>query len=189
MICMSEENGNGKHPDQDEPLPELRVGFYTDPAPPDDDTDPDPLTSWRRREAGKPVTLEQIHSGLIAAVEYTKAAIEGNMRMTADLNEAVDVRTEQIGGLSVKVESSAKFLHKLDEEFAKTNKMLDGVRRDVQFMKDDVREIKVDTRAAASQLPAIKELLGEILARLPDAAPKVETSASIPVEVDPEPLA
>ena len=167
---MSAENGNGKpRPDLEDvsPEPTLRVDFLTDPAPPIED-DPDPLSSWKIREAGKPVTLEQIHSGLIAAVEYTKAAIEGTIKMTADLNEAVDVRTKQINILSVKAESSSQFIHKLDEETAKTAKMLDGVRRDVQFMKDDVREIKVDARQAASQLPAIKELLGEILARLPD---------------------
>ena len=147
------------------------VRFYTDseaPVPEEPDLDPDPLTSWRQRPGGKQVTLEQIHVGLIASVEYTKAAIAGNLKLANELNEALAVRTEQISGLSAKVENLSAFVHKLDEEGGKTSKVIDEVRRDVRFMKDDVREIKTDAREAASQLPAIKDLLSEILSRLPE---------------------
>jgi hypothetical protein len=162
-------HGNGHGEGHPEISMEPDVHFYTDTPPHEKSKpDPDPLTSWRQREAGKPVTLEQIHSGLIAAVEYTKAAIEGNLGMTVDLSDAVVVRAEQISGLSAKVENLSAFVHKIDEESAKRDKVIDGVRRDVQFMKDDVREIKTDAREAASQLPAIKDLLSEILARLPE---------------------
>jgi hypothetical protein len=153
-----------------DPNPALENDFLADYED-DEVTDPDPLSSWKRRDPSRPVTLEQLHSGLIATYEYSKVAIEGHIQMAADVRDvvsAVDVRTQQIDGLSAKVESVTVFVHQIDTETAKTSKMLEGVRRDVQFLKDDVREIKVSSAEAARQLPVIKDMLGEILARLPD---------------------
>lgn len=130
-------------------------------------TEDDPLTAWKKRVPGKPITLEQIHAGLLATCEYSEAAIEGGIKMATDVHEivrTVDARTQQIATLTAKAESTSKFVHKVDEELATNNKLLAEVRKDVQFLKDDVREIKEVSR----QIPAIKDMLGEILARLPE---------------------
>jgi hypothetical protein len=129
--------------------------------------DIDPLTEWKRRVPGKAVTLEQVHSGLIATCEYSEAAIEGGIKMAADVHEVVQtvaLRTHQIEVLTAKVEVNSAFMNKVDEELASNNKALHEVRKDVQFLKDDLREVRDATR----QIPAIKDMLGEILARLPE---------------------
>ena len=153
----------------------LQVGvLLTEPSPPmveegegPPSTEDDPLTSWKKRTPGKPITMEQLHSGLIATCEYSEAAIEGGIKMAADVHEVVqtvELRTQQIAMLSAKVETNTTFVHRVDEELSVNNKQLAEVRRDVQFLKDDVREIK----AAVGKIPAVIEMLGEILARLPE---------------------
>ncbi len=134
-------------------------------------TEDDPLTAWKRRKPGQDITLEQIHQGLIVMCEYSEAAIEGGIKMAADVYEivqTVDQRTQQIATLTVKAEATSRFAHKVDEKLASSNKVLAEVRKDVQFLKDDMREVE----AHCSQIPAIKEMLGEILARLPDPTGK-----------------
>ena len=134
-------------------------------APPSS-TEDDPVNAWKRRVPGKPVTLEQIHAGLIATCTYSEAAIEATVKMAQDVNEVVrtvDDRTQQIAILTAKAESTNAFVHKVDAEMAEGNKLLSGLRKDVQFMKDDLRELKGVTQ----QLAAIKGMLVEIIARLP----------------------
>lgn len=143
------------------------------PPPSGDEPDPfedDPLTAWKRRDPNKPVTLDQIHQGLIAVCEVSKAAMESGLKTAADVHELVqtiDQRTHQIAVLTAKVEATEKFAHKIDDEVARNNRLLVEIRRDVQFLKDDMRDVKEQT----NKIPAILEILGEILARLP--APQV----------------
>lgn len=127
----------------------------------------DPLTAWKRRKPGEPVTLEQIHAGLIATCEYSEAAIEGGIKMAADVHEVVqtvELRSQQIAILTSRLETSISHVHKVDDELADNTKILAEVRKDVQFLKDDMREVKEHSK----QIPAIKDMLGEILARLPE---------------------
>jgi hypothetical protein len=177
---MSEHNGNGERPSTPLQNIEQRIvnrtaserEMYavrpTDPAPGmDDDMPPstDPLTSWKDR--GEPITLERVHAGLIATCEYAEAAIEGGIKMAADVHEivkSVELRTQQIALLTTKVEINSKHTHKVDDELATQHKVLNEVRRDVQTLKDDMREVK----EAVQSVPALKEMLGEILARLPE---------------------
>jgi hypothetical protein len=184
---MSNENGNGDRPSRPStPLEavEARIAARmqaepllvgaTIPAPEGLEveeespiTEDDPLSSWKKRVPGKPVTLEQVHAGLIATCEYSEAAIEGGIKMAADVHEVVqtvDLRTQQIAMLTAKVETNSSHTHKVDEELSSANKMLSEVRRDVQFLKDDMREVKETTK----KIPAIIDMLGEILARLPE---------------------
>jgi len=133
----------------------------------------DPLNAWKRRVPGKPVTLEQIHAGLIATCTYSEAAIEATVKMAQDVNEVVrtvDDRTRQIAILTAKMESTNAFVHKVDEELAEGNKLLAGLRKDVQFMKDDLRELK----GVPQQLAAIKGMLVEIIDRLPSPEESVK---------------
>jgi hypothetical protein len=137
--------------------------------------DADPLTAWKRRVPGKPVTLEQIHDGLIATCEYSEAAIEGGLKMASEVHEVaqtVEHHSQQIAVMTAKVESTSAFVHKVDEELATNSKLLVEVRKDVQFLKDDMREVKEISRLSSRQLPAIKDMLGEILARLPEPEKK-----------------
>lgn len=130
-------------------------------------TEEDPLNSWKRRVPGKPITLEQIHAGLIATCTYSEAAIEATVKMAHDIHEVVrtvDDRTRQIAILTAKLESTSAFVHRVDEELAAGNKILAGMRKDVQFIKDDLREIQ----GVPQQLAAIKGMLVDILARLPE---------------------
>lgn len=130
-------------------------------------TQDDPLTAWKRRIPGKPVTLEQIHAGLIATCEYSEAAIEAGIKIARDVREVVqtvDERTRQMAYLTTKAEVTSAFAHKIDEDLVRTNETLNAVRREVQFLKDDMREVK----EATSHLAAIKDMLAEIIIRIPD---------------------
>jgi hypothetical protein len=178
---MSDKNGNGDGDHSQTPLEAVQERIATRlrletvevvpmSVPPSSSPEEDPLTAWKMRVPGQPVTLEQIHAGLIATCEYSEAAIEGGLRMAADVHEVVktvDQRTQQIAILTAKAESTSAFVHKVDDELASNNEILKAVRKDVQFLKDDVREIKEYSMESARQLPVIKEMLAEIIGRLP----------------------
>lgn len=128
------------------------------------------LSSWKKTEPWKPATLEQIHLGLISTYEYTKAAVENNVKMASDVRDIVgtlDMHTHHIEGLAAKVESVLAFSHQLDEDLVKEHLVLNTVRLCVQSMKEDVERMKEHV----NQIPAIKDLLVDILTRLP-AAPR-----------------
>lgn len=121
----------------------------------------DPARKWKRLE-DKQLTLEVLHQGLIAVSQYSEAAIEGGIKMAADLNRALPT----IERLASKTETTSSHVHQVDEDVAKLTRTVNGLRKDVQFVKDTVAEMQAPIR----QIPAIKDMLGEILGRLP--APK-----------------
>src|SRR4051812_15797236 len=130
--------------------------------------DYDPLHAWKKRVKEEPITLETLHDGLLVVSHFAEAAIEGGIRMSADLRKAlpsIEQSATQFRVLSSKIESAASYADKVDEDLAKTNKVINSLRRDMQLIRDDVREVKETVR----YLPAIKEMLGEILTRLPES--------------------
>lgn len=138
----------------------------------------DPLYAWKRREDGKEPTLDQLHSGLIAVSQISEAAIEGGINMAADLNKALStiaVTASQAATIASKTEANAAAIDKVDEDCARMDMGLKTVRKDVQSIKEDLAEVKLGIR----QLPAIKEMLGEILTRLPDPKPKKRKRKSV----------
>jgi hypothetical protein len=164
---MSGQNGHNGKPDGAErsPLDEVRERIEArqeDEAKsgivpalePEPDVDP---RKWKRRVEGQPPTLEVLHEGLVAVSEFAEAAIESNIQ------NAILVRT-----IAAKVEANATHTAQVDEGLAKLTTAVQAVRRDVQFIKDAVTEMQGPVR----QIPAIKELLGEIIARLPEPKPK-----------------
>lgn len=158
----------------------LRKPISIIPPPPEGSTveEGDALFNWKKRIAGGAVTLDQIHIGLIAVVEYSEAAIESGIKMAADVRlvkNTLEAREEQLAVLATRIETAAQLAKKVEEEIAKTNKSLDAseaamlhVRRDVQYLKDEMVEVKDHVK----QIPALKELLGEILERLPEPSVK-----------------
>ena len=131
----------------------------------------DPLYAWKKREKGKEPTLDQLHDGLVAVSQISEAAIEGGINMAADLSKALStiaVTGSQVATIASKTEANACAIDKVDEDCARMAISLNTIRKDVQSLKEDMVEVK----AAARQMPVIKEMLGEILARLPEPEPK-----------------
>lgn len=177
---MGGSNGNGKHRD-DKPealeqtaleevtslIEERRAqeGADTEPPPSDDiPVDEHPSGKWKKAE---PLTLDVLHQGLVTVSKYSEAAVEGGIRMAADLNKALPAfeRTvSQVMTIAAKVESTATHVHQVDDHVADLSRTMKAVRKDVQFIKDTVSEMAEPVR----QIPAIKDLLGEIIARLPE---------------------
>lgn len=133
----------------------------------------DPLHRWKHRASGETITLEKIHEGLLAVAQFSEAAIEGGIRMAADIHKAlpfVELNAHQLRVVAAKLESTDRHINQVDDELAKMGKAFNGIRKDVQAIRDDMREMS----QAARQLPVIKDMLAEILARLPE--PIVETA-------------
>jgi hypothetical protein len=175
---MSGSNGNGRHrPDKPEAveqtaleevvtlIEERRAEEVAEGEPPlSDDNDEHPSGKWKKAE---PLTLDVVREGLITVSKYAEAAIEGGIRMAADLNKALPTieRTEvQARIIASKLETTSSHVHQVDNDVAKLSRTMTAVRKDVQFIKDTVSDMAEPVR----QIPAIKELLGDILARLPE---------------------
>jgi hypothetical protein len=129
--------------------------------------DDDPVYAWKKRSSGDPVTLEVLHDGLIAVSQIAEAAIENGIKIgvnLANISPTIHRNATQIDMLAAKVEANASHINQVDDELARNTEVLNSLRRDVQFMRDDLRQIK----GHVESIPAIKDMLGEILARLPD---------------------
>lgn len=127
-------------------------------------SDEDILYGWKRKEA--PVTLDVLHEGLIAVSQIAEASIEAGIKIGSDLRKVLPTiarNATQIDIIAAKVEANSSHVNQVDQDVVNSGKVLDEIRRDVQFLKDDMREVKL----ALGVLPAIKELLGEILTKLP----------------------
>jgi uncharacterized coiled-coil DUF342 family protein len=178
---MSHKNGGGKPSRTIRPLEvveeRLSAQETEDPSTPEVEStedvlsEEDPLTSWKRADPDQPVTLEQIHRGLVATSEYSEAAVEAVIKMASDVREiskSVTLCSEQIAILAAKIEVNSNLIDAVDKDLATCNKRISETRKEVQFLKDNMREVVVTVR----QIPAIKDMLGEILSRLPDQGSK-----------------
>lgn len=135
------------------------------------DEEEDLLQSWKNRQPGQPVSVEQIHAGLMAVSQISEAAIEGGIRMAGDLNKVlptIQMMASQISTIAVKTEVNGQAVDRLDQDFVQALGALKAVRRDVQTVKEDLHDLKEATRS----IPALKEMLGEILIRLPEPSPR-----------------
>lgn len=151
-------NGNG-NPDQDTSpldavvtrLTERQAAEAANPDPSDD-----PVYGWKQIPVGGPVTLEQLHSGLMAVSQISEAAIEGGIKMAADLKVVLPV-LEQLTG----------HLQELMTELRTVQNTLVSFKRDIQALKDDTRDLADKVHL----VPAIKSMLADVLVRLPDSTP------------------
>jgi hypothetical protein len=112
----------------------------------------DPLHGWKHLPVGGELSLAQLHAGLISVSEISEAAIEGGIKMAADLKHALPM-IEQVGTR----------LQEFTATIQSLQTMLTACRKDIQFLKDDVRELK----EAVQLVPAIKGMLLDVLAKLP----------------------
>jgi len=126
---------------------------------------------WKTIVEGAPLTIEVLHRGLISVSQTADAAIEAGIHIAGDLKKmapAIERTAIQVATTAAKVEATATHVHQVEDEVSKLNKTVERIRKDVQFIKDTVAEMQDPVR----QIPAIKELLGEILVRLPEPRPK-----------------
>lgn len=144
-------NGNGD-PDQDGSVLALVEQRVAERQAAEAAGEPDPVHGWKRIPVGQPVTLNQLHEGLIAVSQISEAAIEEGIRIAADLKHvlpAIEQATAQFQGLLV--------------ELQRVQSTLVSVRKDIQALKDDTRDLTEQVRL----VPAIKAMLGDVLMKLP----------------------
>lgn len=162
-------NGNGKHPQdlvERSALEEVREAIETRQAeeealPEIPDSVELPL-SWKT----DPVTLETLHEGLLAVSKISEAAIEQNIETANELKRvlpSIERSAILVEILAAKMEAVHHYTDHVDDDLVRIAKTLKMVRRSVQSIREDVAEMK----GPVSQIPALKEMLGEILARLP----------------------
>jgi hypothetical protein len=140
----------------------------------------DQVHGWKTEETP---TLEGLRKGLISVSKISEAAIEGGIKMASDLKKVVgpfQVAFDRIGVIVAKTESNATAIDKVDQgvadlarDFREMKKALQGTQVDVHFIKEHTAKI-----------PAIMEILGEILARLPAPEERVEVAAVLLVTED-----
>lgn len=131
------------------------------------------LDDWKAQIASNQEDLRKIHKGLVVIAETAEASIEAVVavaheqrlhaqRTTAPI-ESITVIREQVQAIGAKTEAVAKYADKTDRILAES-------RKDLSKIKDEVADIKQDVLAIKEQIneiPALKEMLGEILKRLP----------------------
>lgn len=139
-----------------------------------DTTDPrDDLDDWKAQIASNQEDLRKIHKGLVVIAETAEASIEAvvavaqEQRLHAQRSaapiESITVLREQVLAIGAKTEAVAKFADKTDRILAESRKDLGKIKDEVAVIKQDVIAIKDQI----NEIPALKEMLGEILKRLP----------------------
>lgn len=135
------------------------------------------LDDWKSTIVSNQEDLRKIHKGLVVIAETAEASIEAVVavaqeqkyhaqRITAPI-ESISVLREQVAAIGAKTESVLKFADKTDRILAETRKDTAQIRREVTEIKQEVLAIKDQI----SEIPALKQMLAEILTRLPVAEP------------------
>lgn len=117
------------------------------------ESESDPLYAWKSNSAGQPVTLQQIHTGLLSVSQIAEASIEIGVRTSADIKHIASALTE-----------TAAQLRSINADLVALHSIATSARREVQYMKDDLRE----TADKVAMVPTLKEMLRDVLVRLPD---------------------
>jgi hypothetical protein len=146
------------------------------------DTSPEPsedqVHGWKTEETP---TLEGLRKGLISVSKISEAAVEGGIKMSFELRKVVgplQLAIDRIGIIVSKTEANAHTIDKVDRDFVDLAKDFHEMKKALQGTQVDVHFIKEHT----AKIPALMEILGEILARLPapeDKAPSVAPLAMV----------
>jgi len=138
---------------------EDEVEDYEPPPEPSED----PVHAWKT----EPPTLDGLKRGLIAVSQISEAAIEGGLKMASDLKKVVvpfQVTFDRVETLVTRTEVNGRAIDKADRDVLALSKDVREVKKAVQGVQVDIQLIQENT----SKIPAIIEMLGEIIARLPD---------------------
>jgi hypothetical protein len=151
----SDNNGNGGAHDSDSPLEavvqrvverqQLEAAELVDQTDGQPSEGEDLVHGWKRMTPGQPISLDQLHSGLLSVSQIAEAAIEMGVNITTD------------------VRSIAHSVAQLAETVKALSDLTTGLRKDVHYLRDDVREVQERARL----VPAIKDMLTDIILRLP----------------------
>jgi hypothetical protein len=118
----------------------------------------DPLYAWKLVPVGAPITTEQLHTGLLSVSQIAEAAIDMGVHISSDLRLVVQTLPT--------LEQTVAQLRILNEQLLELNSLVTKTRREVQFLKDDTRDLAEKVRL----VPAIKSMLADVLVRLPERA-------------------
>jgi len=171
---MKSRNRNGEAGDLDRPSRPLeevaeRLSLVSEEVegehvdPPSFDGEVDPVHGWK----SEPPTLDGLKKGLIAVSQISEAAIEGGLKMASDLKKVVgpfQVTFDRVETLVTRTEVHGKALDRTDRDVLALTKEVQEVRKAVQGAQVDIRRIQENT----NKIPAILEMLGEIIAKLPE---------------------
>lgn len=97
--------------------------------------------------------MSDLRDGLVAMSNFAEAALESNIRNAAEIRK-----------LTVAVHTLAEHAESNGSEFG-------AMKKELQQLRMGVFDLKVeadDLRKKVQLLPAMKEMLGDILARLPE---------------------
>jgi septal ring factor EnvC (AmiA/AmiB activator) len=144
--------GNGGGDDQDGSVLELVELRVAERLAAEAAGEPDPVHGWKQVTVGEVVTLKQLHEGLIAVSQISEAAIEEGIRIASDLKRMLPA-----------VEQATTQFKELVAELKNVQSTLVIVRKDIQALKDDTRDLTEQVRL----VPAIKAMLSDVLTRLP----------------------
>jgi len=168
-------NGNGNGSDRPStPLEEVaeRLSLVAEEEveesyePPPEPTE-DPVHAWKT----EPPTLDGLKRGLIAVSHISEAAIESGLKMASDLKKVVvpfQVTFDRVETLVTRTEVNGRAIDKTDRDVLALGKEVLAVKKAVQGAQVDIQRIADNT----NKIPAILEMLGEIIARLPEPEKK-----------------
>lgn len=128
----------------------------------DEDNRPDEFSHWKRTPS-----IDSLHRGLLEVSKIAEASVEANLQIRADLRRALHIMEKTVAldeAMAPRVESTYWLCHKIDGELAEQVKLMHSLRMSVQGLQTDMGYVK----DGVGQLPAIKELLLEILGRFPE---------------------
>lgn len=176
---MSSNNGNGNghgegsgaHSERPLDAVRARIASRTDEASESGESD---LHAWKERPTGTdvPGDLARIHSGLLSVAQCSEAAIEGGLLMALDVKKLTDgyqTLSTRIDVIGSKTEANARSLDQIDRGFQKTNTELAALKVEVEAVKAKVEVITEKVEL----LPVMKEMLADLLSRLPAKEPEV----------------